>query len=265
MSKRSREPHPTREPPRRSVAGGDAIDAALRAGEPVRVIVVRDGAESPDLEALLERGRAAGAAVHRAGARHLRRLAGRHPGSDVLAMVGSDPRADGDAVLAGSGVAWLVVDVVFPGNAGFVIRTAEVSGADGVFIDAAFDHAGRRETLRQSMRADRFMPVHWESAEGVAERAAAAARRLVGLEVGGSRAPWEADLRGRCLFVVGGEERGIPQWLLDRCDPVIHVPMAGFITAYNLQTAVAAVTVERFRQLAAANGAGSELKPARSP
>ena len=139
--------------------------------------------------------------------------------------------------------------VRYPGNAGFAIRTAEVSGADGVFLDADFSHAGRRESLRQSMRADRYLPVHWLAADSVAHRAAAAGRRLIAVEVGGKHAPWEVDLTAPSLFVVGGEEHGVPDHLLQRCDDVLHVPMAGFIGAYNLQTALAAVVTERFRQL----------------
>jgi tRNA G18 (ribose-2'-O)-methylase SpoU len=50
------------------------------------------------------------------------------------------------------------------------------------------------------------------------------------------------------LLVIGGETRGIPAPLLARCDEVLRIPMAGFIPAYNLQAAMAAVAAERLRQ-----------------
>ena len=48
--------------------------------------------------------------------------------------------------------------------------------------------------------------------------------------------------------IVGGEAAGIPQAVLDRCDAVTRLPMAGFVASYNLQAAVAAIALERIRQ-----------------
>jgi TrmH family RNA methyltransferase len=141
------------------------------------------------------------------------------------------------------------VGIAYPGNTGFAIRTAEVSGADGVFIDSDFEHEGRREAVRAAMRADRFMPVFWMPALPVVEAAREAGRRVLAVEDVGSRAPWEMDLGGPALFVVGGERHGIPAEVLAACDDVIRIPMLGFIPSYNLQAAMAAVASERLRQL----------------
>ena len=62
--------------------------------------------------------------------------------------------------------------------------------------------------------------------------------------------PWEEDLRGPTLFVVGGEKHGIPDGLLQMADRVLRLPMLGFIPSYNLQAAMAMVAGERMRQLA---------------
>jgi tRNA G18 (ribose-2'-O)-methylase SpoU len=59
---------------------------------------------------------------------------------------------------------------------------------------------------------------------------------------------FETDLTGARVFVVGGENGGIPADVLARCDARISVPMAGFIPCYNLQAAVSAVATERLRQ-----------------
>jgi tRNA G18 (ribose-2'-O)-methylase SpoU len=37
--------------------------------------------------------------------------------------------------------------------------------------------------------------------------------------------------------------------VLERCDAVARLPVRGFIPSYNLQAAVAAVALERLRQL----------------
>jgi 23S rRNA (guanosine2251-2'-O)-methyltransferase len=252
------------EPPRRQLAGPREIAAALRAREPVRLLLAARQLGT-SARGVAERARRAGIPVRAASGNDLRRMSGTDPPGELLGLVGGDPAAGPERVLAGGGAAWLVVNVAYPGNAGFAIRTAEVSGADGIFLDAGFDARGRRLALRASMHAERFLPVHWERAERVIEAARRAGRRVLALENVGERAPWEIDLDGPVLLVLGGEERGVPERLLARCDMIVRVPMAGFIPSYNLQAAMAAVAAERLRQRAA-RGAGSRRRaPASGP
>ncbi len=232
--------------PRRQLAGPVALGAALREGAPVRVVLVREGVVCE----AAERARAAGATVRSVSSRVMHRLSHARPAADVLALIGDPPQATLDELCARGGAAWLLVGVAYPGNAGFAIRTAEVSGADGIAIDCDFTRVERREALRMSMRADWFMPVLWESAVAVVERARAAGRRVIAIEDVGERAPWQADLRGRVLLAIGGEDPGIPADVLAQCDDVLRIPMGGFIRSYNLQAALAMVAGERLRQLA---------------
>ena len=82
------------------------------------------------------------------------------------------------------------------------------------------------------------------------DRARSAGRRLVGIEDTGHAAPWDADLRGPLLLLIGGEAGGLAPALQARCDETIRIPMPGFIPSYNLQAAMAMVAGERLRQLA---------------
>lgn len=236
-------------PGRRRILGAAATLAALRRGEPVRRVVLPEGADGDAIAALVARAELQGVPVVRVSERQFERLRPADAETDALGLVGAPPDADMDTVLAGTGAAWLLTGTAYPGNAGFAIRTAEVSGADGVFIDADFDHQGRREALRTAMRADRFMPVFWESAGPVLDRAAHHGRRIVAVEDCGDRAPWEVDLTGAVLLLVGHERDGIDAATLARCDAVMRIPMAGFLRAYNLHAAVAAIATERLRQL----------------
>jgi tRNA G18 (ribose-2'-O)-methylase SpoU len=235
---------------RRQLAGADEVEAALREGAPLRlVLVARDAGAAA--RAAAEAARTRGVAVRSATANDLRRMSRCDPPAEVLALVGPDPGAAPEAVLRAGGAAWLLAGVAYAGNAGYAIRTAEVSGADGIFVDAAFDGATRRSALRAAMHAERFFPVHWMPAATVLDAARAVGRRAIAIEDVGSAAPWDVDLAGPALFVIGGEGRGIPAAVLERCDPVVRVPMAGFVPSYNLQAAMAAVVAERLRQRAA--------------
>jgi tRNA G18 (ribose-2'-O)-methylase SpoU len=234
----------------RQLAGVEEIARAFEAGASLRLVLVRRGSDDPAIDELVARVREAGVPVQATSENDLRRMSRTRAPAEVLALLGPDPKAEPEAVLAARGAAWLLVGIRYPGNAGFAIRTAEVSGADGVFLDVDFDGPARKQALRASMYADRFMPVHWTSCEALIERAKAAERRVLAVEDVGECAPWEVNLTGAVLFLIGGEQRGIPQPALERCDAVIRIPMAGFIPSYNLQAAMAAVVGERLRQQA---------------
>lgn len=230
---------------RRRLVGCRAIEDALDAGRPVQCIALPEGPLSDAALALCRRAEALGIEVLRTGARRHARLAG---SEEAVALVGPPRDDDLDAVMSRGGAVWLLVGAAYPGNVGAAIRTAEVSGADGVFVDNDFDHAQRREARRAAMRADRFLPVAWERASAVIGAARRAGKTIVAVEDSGSRTPWQLDLRGPLLLVVGGEASGIPATLLRRSDTVARIPMAGFLRSYNLQAAVAIVAAERLRQ-----------------
>jgi TrmH family RNA methyltransferase len=216
----------------------------------VRLVLAARDPKHPATRRAVERARAAGVMVRTASEASLRRLSRVDPPAELLALVGPPPDADAAAALASGGTVWLLVGVAYPGNTGFAIRLAEVSGAHAVFVDSAFLHEGRREALRASMRADHFMPVFWEPALDVIARARAAGRQVLAVEDVGTLSPWEVDLGQPLLLLIGGERHGIPREVLAACNGAIAIPMRGFIPSYNLQAAMAIVVGEQLRQLA---------------
>ena len=66
------------------------------------------------------------------------------------------------------------------------------------------------------------------------------------------------SLARRAVLVVGGERHGIPPELLERCDSVLRLPMAGFVPSYNLQAAMAMVVGERRRQRSLRDGSAAD-------
>ena len=171
------------------------------------------------------------------------------PPARALALLGPDPRADLAGLLAEGGAVWLLHRAAYPSNVGFTIRTAEVSGAAGVVVDAMFNHAERSRVSHVSMGAQRLLPVLWESTSRVLAAARAADHRIIAVEDTGTLAPWQVDLRGPVVLIVGNERSGIEAEVLKECDAVIRIPMQGFVPSYNLQAAVSAVATERLRQL----------------
>jgi 23S rRNA (guanosine2251-2'-O)-methyltransferase len=233
----------------RRLIGAREILAALDVGTRVRRILVRDGSSSEDTLTVLERARAAGILVSPESENEMRRMSPDGRPREVLGFTGRDPEASLEDALAGAGAVWLLSRVDYPSNVGVAVRTAEVAGADAVVVDGRFSEREKQQALRFSIRAERFMPVLWESSETVLNRCAGTARRLVAVESSGTMAPWEVDLRGPVLLILGNERSGIPGAVLARCTCVVRIPMLGFIPSYNLQASVAAIAGERLRQL----------------
>lgn len=234
----------------RQLTGIDEVSRALDEGLALGLVLVgRDALAEPDVVRVVERAQEAGIAVRIAAPRELERMSRISPTAPILALRGRPPCGSLAELMALPGAVWLLARIAYGTNAGFAIRTVEVAGADGVVVDSTFaTNQLRRAALRASIRADRYLPVLWERAEDTVEAALAAGRRIIGIEDVGERAPWEVDLTGAALFIVGGEQEGIPEPLLHRCHAVVRLPMLGFIPSYNLQAAVAAVAAERLRQ-----------------
>ena len=239
------------------LAGLQVISDALAVGQPVRVLLVERDDRAPETLELIERARSCGADVWLGGPGDLRRMSRDGSVERAIAMLGAEPRADLEGLFARGGAVWLLHRASYPSNVGFAVRTAEVSGADGVVVDAAFNHDDRTRVAHVSMGADRLLPVLWHATATALEVAARRGYRTIAIEDVGAQAPWEVDLTGPVVFVVGSERDGLGADLLARCDAVVRVPMAGFVPSYNLQAAISAVAAERLRQLASRGAHGA--------
>ncbi len=167
---------------------------------------------------------------------------------EVMALVGRKPEATLDELCSIGGTIWLLDGVEYATNIGFCIRTAEVSGASGVVITTPVTNDLRRTATRASMRADRFIPVIWSSADEALTKFSEYNLRLVAVEDCGEKAPWDVDLTGNLVMAVGAEREGISQMILDASDEIVRLPMKGFVPSYNLQVALSAVALEALRQ-----------------
>ena len=163
----------------------------------------------------------------------------------VLALVEREPSGTLEAVFERDGAIWLYDGVEYAPNLGFGVRTAEVSGATAVIVNVSKTHEERRTIRRASMRATRFIPVVYATTE---EILAACNRRIVVAEDVGGKAPWETDLTGDVLLVVGAENSGVSKEVLEAADEIVRLPMPGFIPSYNLQVAISSLAIERLRQ-----------------
>lgn len=233
------------------ISGVGAILDAIDEGRSVtRILVLRD-ARSEALDRLLVEASKRKLKVIEGSMNDLRRMANMPFSSDppeALGLLHRDPSAEASEIMASGELIWLLSGAQYPVNIGFAIRTIEVSGGSAVFVDADLNSDGRKASSRASMKADRFIPVKWMSWREASDLARAHNYRIIGIEDSGDVEPWDIDLTGRCMLVIGGERHGISPDLLQECDSIVKIPMQGFVPSYNLQAPLAVVAAEALRQ-----------------
>ena len=233
------------------ISGIDAILDAIDEGRPVtRILILRDS-QSEALDRLLVEASKRKLKVIEGSMNDLRRMANMPFSSEppeALGLLHRDPSAETSEIMASGELIWLLSGAQYPVNIGFAIRTIEVSGGSAVFVDAELNSDGRKASSRASMKADRFIPVKWMSWREASDLARAHNYRIIGIEDSGDVEPWDIDLTGRCMLVIGGERHGISPDLLQECDSIVKIPMQGFVPSYNLQAPLAVVAAEALRQ-----------------
>ena len=232
--------------------GVDEVSAAFDAGEEISLLLVRRDSQNPGVARLRAIAEERGIPVREGSSSDVWRMARdtRDETPEVLALVGRNPDASLEEVLERGGLVWMLAGARYPVNIGFTIRTAEVSGADAVFVDCQLSHSERKAALRASMKAHRFMPVHWVDGSQAIDSAKISGFRVISVEDSGQAGPWDADLTGDVMLIVGGEHDGIPDDMLAASDLVVRIPMSGFVPSYNLQAPMAVVAIEAQRQRA---------------
>lgn len=224
--------------------GPRAVTDALQHGAPVvELFVVED---QPERAALEELARDSGIPVHVAGRQVIKVLSDSTTPQGVVAVAGIPTVTVGE--IAGDLV--VILDGVSdPGNAGAIVRSAAAAGAAGVvFASGSVDPFGPK-TVRAAAGA--LFSVAVATDVDLTEALAAARAQglaVVGTEVGGSLAYYDADLTRRFALVVGNEAWGVPREHLDAMDETVMIPMEGQAESLNVATATSIVLFEASRQ-----------------
>lgn len=245
--------------------GRQPVRETLRAGRRhvFKLLLARGTQRTGILGQILELGKRTGAPIEEVDRNQLDRLGeANHQG--VAAEVSGYPYVELSALLdvaraEGAPPLLLLLDrVQDPQNLGSLLRTAEAAGVHGVVIPkrraagvtpaAVRASAGAAEHVLIAQVTNLVQAMETLKAEGV---------WLVGLKAQpGAQLHTEADLRGPLGLVVGSEGQGLARLAQERCDFLIHLPMAGRVESLNAAVAGAIALYEAQRQ----RGRGDSLK-----
>jgi 23S rRNA (guanosine2251-2'-O)-methyltransferase len=185
-------------------------------------------------------------------AEELERLCGSPDHQGVVAEVDPYPYADPNALLKREGALLVALDQVQdPRNLGAVCRSAEFVGAAGVVVPQRRSAEVTAVACKTSAGAVEHLEV--ARARNLADwlgEAKAAGFWIWGADAEAEQAPWDVDLTGPTVLVLGGEGEGIRPRVASACDGLIALPRRGEVESLNVAAAAAALLFEVARQRA---------------
>jgi 23S rRNA (guanosine2251-2'-O)-methyltransferase len=180
----------------------------------------------------------------------LERLCGSPDHQGVVAEVDPYPYADPSALLRREDALILALDQVQdPRNLGAICRSAEFAGAAGVVVP----ERRAAEVTAVACKASAGAVEHLEVARvrNLADWLGAAKQAgfwIWGADAEAEQAPWQADLSGPTVLVLGGEGKGIRPRVASACDGLVALPQHGRIESLNVSAAASALLFEALRQ-----------------
>jgi 23S rRNA (guanosine2251-2'-O)-methyltransferase len=183
-------------------------------------------------------------------AEELERLCGSYDHQGVVAEVDPYPYGDAAAMLRREGSLLVALDQVQdPRNLGAVCRSAEAAGAAGVVIPERRAAAVTAVACKASAGAVEHLEVaHVRNLADWLAAAKEAGFWIWGADAEAEQAPWQADLTGSAILVLGGEGKGLRPRVASACDALMALPQRGQIESLNVSAAATALLFEAVRQ-----------------
>lgn len=180
----------------------------------------------------------------------LERLCGSPDHQGTVAEVQPYPYAGSSELLKRENALLIALDQVQdPRNLGAVARSAEAAGAAGLVIPERRSAAVTAVACKASAGAIEHLPIaHVRNLADWLGEAKQAGFWIWGADADAKQAPWDVDLGGPTVLVLGGEGKGLRPRVASACDGLIALPQRGRIDSLNVSAAAAALLFEAVRQ-----------------
>lgn len=180
----------------------------------------------------------------------LERLCGSPDHQGVVAEVEPYPYVGAAELLKTENALLVALDQVQdPRNLGAVARSAEAAGAAGLVIPERRSAAVTAVACKASAGAVEHLRIaHARNLADWLAEAKEAGFWIWGADAGGKQPPWDVDLSGPTVLVLGGEGKGLRPRVASSCDGLIALPQRGKIDSLNVSAAAAALLFEAVRQ-----------------
>jgi RNA methyltransferase, TrmH family len=212
------------------------------------IIYTADLLRAPEGLALLQRARQAGIHHYRASDALMGTLTSTRPLPAVIAAIRVQLRDAAELHANRIGAVLVAENLQNPDNVGMVLRTADAAGVDSVVIAGAQADPLHKNCVRAARGAVGRIPIF-----GCSDLPTWLADlrpygvRVVGTTAHASRSLFDALMPLPLAVVVGNEQRGISQAVLEVCTEHVHIPMAPGQDSLNVGVATGVVLYELVR------------------
>lgn len=184
-------------------------------------------------------------------AEELERLCGSPDHQGVVAEVDPYPYGDPRGMLREGELLVALDQIQDPRNLGAVCRSAEFAGAAGVVIPERRSASVTPVVCKTSAGAVEHLEVaHVRNLADWLAEAKEAGFWIWGADAEAEQAPWNADLTGSTILVLGGEGKGLRPRVAAACDGLVALPQRGKVESLNVSAAATALLFEALRQRA---------------
>lgn len=234
------------------LSGIHPVAEALRAQHPLERLLIAQGAGGPRLQEIIDLARRASVPVRFEPRSALDRLAGSSAHQGVVAMTVARKYAELDDIP--SSMLVVLDGVEDPHNLGAIIRTAHAAGAGAVVIPER-RAAGITDVVgKAAAGALEHLPV---VRVGNINRALEDLKRrghwIYGLDERGTEDYDRVEYASPCVFVMGGEGKGLHEQVRKHCDVLVRIPLVGKISSLNVSVATGIVLFEWKRRFSASS------------
>ena len=229
------------------IYGLNPVIEALRshAGRVRYVGVARES--GPKMQRVLSEAKRAGVAVRMLGGEQIDRLAGRGVHNGVIAEMSESGYADFDDAIEKTSLVLILDGITDPQNLGAILRVADSFGF-GLVVIPEHDSVGLTPVaVKASAGASEWVPVAQVTNLARAIELLQKKGFWVYAAAGGGDRPDAIDFAGKVALVLGNEGKGIRRNVLEHCDRVVTIPMAGHVESLNVATAAAVLCYEVVR------------------
>jgi tRNA G18 (ribose-2'-O)-methylase SpoU len=148
---------------------------------------------------------------------------------------------------------YLANDVDVPMNVGSLFRIADALGVEKIYLTGSSCVPPNPKIRKTSRSAERFVDYSYtDDLDALVVQLKANGYKIISLEITSKSIPIE-DLRvsegERICLVLGSEDKGVCQKLLDASDETIHLPMRGTNSSMNVASACSIATYQITRML----------------
>ena len=235
------------------IYGLNPVIEAIRS-QPDRIQFVGIARENnPRLQRAVSEAKKRGVAVRQLTNEQIERLVGRAVHNGIVAQISAGSYADFDDVLALEKTRFILIldGITDPQNLGAILRVADGFGVDLVVIPEHESVGLTPAAVKASAGASQWVPVAQVKNLARTIETLKESEYWVYAAGAGGDAPAEVDFTGKVAIVMGNEAKGVRRNVLEHCDRVITIPMAGHVESFNVATAAAVLCYEVRRQVPA--------------